>query len=132
MSLGQLAAEFDALEVTRNSLKTEIVKRLGGEVPVVAEPKVKKPKVGRKKKEGDKSFPSLKEVVQTILGKNPEGLDLKAIANEVDAMIKRGEYASNAKSLPAVVAQALNALKQEDLLNHDKESKKYSLVTKAA
>jgi hypothetical protein len=137
MSLVELATEMDKLTESQNQVKAEVLKRFGIEVPestVVVKPKVQGEKRGRKKQEGGTTtkFPSLKEIVQTILAKHPEGLELKGIALEVEAMRQRGEYASNAKSIPAVVAQAVTALKQESLLNHDKESKKYSIMPKVA
>lgn len=75
---------------------------------------------------------SLKSIVQTILAKSPDGLDLGGIVTEVHGMTERKEYVSNAKSLSAVVAQAVTALKQENVIVHDRESKKYSLPTVAA
>lgn len=72
--------------------------------------------------------PSLKEIVQTILGKSSEGLDLKGIVAAVHDMVQRKEYVSNAKSLSAVVSQAVNSLKGENKIQHDRESKKYSLA----
>lgn len=75
---------------------------------------------------------SLKSIVQAILAKSPDGLDLGGIVTEVHGMTERKEYVSNAKSLSAVVAQAVTALKQENVIVHDRESKKYSLPTVAA
>lgn len=75
---------------------------------------------------------SLKSIVQTILAKSPDGLDLGGIVTEVHGMTERKEYVSNAKSLSAVVAQAVTALKQENVIVHDRESKKYSLPTVTA
>lgn len=75
---------------------------------------------------------SLKKIVKDILAKNSNGLDLGGIVAEVHGMVERKEYVSNAKSLSAVVSQAVTALKQEDAIVHDRESKKYSLPTVAA
>lgn len=75
---------------------------------------------------------SLKSIVQVILAKSPDGLDLGAIVAEVHGMTERKEYVSNAKSLSAVVSQAVTALKQENVIVHDRESKKYSMPTVAA
>lgn len=137
--MSKLAERHDALktsvsefETVKNDLKAvseEFQKRLG--LPAAPEaPAEKKSKATRaprqKKAEGDKKYPSLKEVVLTVLNKNPDGLELKGIVHEVQEMIKRKEYDSGAKSLSAVVSQAVNALKQENLINHDRESKKYT------
>lgn len=138
----KLAERHDALKASvteYESVKTdlaatlgELQKRVGG---AVASP-VKKSatRAPRARKEGTadgKVYPSLKEVVQTVLSKNPNGLDLGGIRHEVQAMIDRKEYASNAKSLSAVISQAVNSLKQEKVINHDRESKKYSIASAA-
>ena len=130
MSFVELATELDKLSQTQKEVQGEVLKRFGYEDTEIVKVTAAKPKRtggGRKKQDGESKYPSLKEIVQTILAKHPDGLELKAIAGEVNEMIKRGEYASNAKSIPAVVAQAVTALKQENLLNHDKENKKYSI-----
>ncbi len=137
-----LVEKFDKLSQELDSVRAELAKEFGfGVAPTVAPVAVPestekktapKKRAGRKKGDGEQNFPSLKSVVQSILAKHPEGLEVKQIVHEVDGMIKRKEYHSGAKSLSAVVSQAVNALKQEDVLNHDRENKKYSLKTTAA
>lgn len=128
-------AEFAAVNADLKATSNEFQKRFGittVAIPASAKVKASKPKSSTPKApnapKSDK-FPSLKEVVLTVLEKNTEGLDLNGIRVEVDAMIKRGEYASNAKSLSAVISQAINALKQEGAISRNDETKKY---TKAA
>jgi hypothetical protein len=118
----------------KNAAKADLLRRLDGKA-VAPKKDVSdgESKRGRKKDVGDgKTYPSLKEVVRGVLARNPDGLELNGIVTEVKGMISRGEYASNAQSISAVVSQAVNSLKQEQLINHDKESKKYSLATAAA
>jgi len=118
--------EYDSVKVELNATLTEFQKRLGVTMPATKAAKENTPRASRTKKEGEGKYPSLKEVVVGILNKNSEGLELKGIVAKVQAMIDAKEYDSNAKSLSAVVSQAVNALKQENLINHDRESKKYS------
>jgi hypothetical protein len=122
-------SEYETVKTDLNATVAEFQKRLGTTVHGTS---AKKDAPRRAKKEGDSKFPSLKEIVLTILQKNPDGLDLNGIRIEVDAMIKRGEYSSNAKSLSAVISQAVNGLKQEELIKRDEESRKYSHAGKAA
>jgi hypothetical protein len=141
--MSKLSERYDALKASVSEFETvktdlagtlaEIQKRIGAVAPAAAP--AAKPKAKAKSKsstprqpkaDGDKKYPSLKEVVLTVLGKNPDGLELKGIVHEVQEMIKRNEYASGAKSLSAVVSQAVNALKAENLINHDRDSKKYT------
>jgi hypothetical protein len=118
-------SEFESVSKDLQAAVGEFNKRFG-----ILPPTVKKgngaPRAPRQRKDGDKAYPSLKEVVLGVLGANPDGLELKGIVGKVQEMIDRKEYASNAKSLSAVVAQAVNALKQEKLIEHDRESKRYS------
>jgi hypothetical protein len=149
MSLKAKFEKLEKLEAEAAVLKAELVSDLSG--GTIAKPKAKaKPKKkttqlatadGTPAAEGvDGTQPaadapkrvSLKGIVQSILAKNPNGLDLGDIVTEVDGMVKRNEYSSNAKSLSAVVAQAVTALKQENVIVHDRESKKYSLPSVAA
>jgi hypothetical protein len=126
-SLKAAVAEYDSVKVELNATLTEFQKRLGVTMPATAKAaKEGAPRAPRAKKEGEGKYPSLKEVVVGILNKNTEGLELKGIVAKVQAMIDAKEYDSNAKSLSAVVSQAVNALKQENLISHDRESKKYS------
>jgi hypothetical protein len=126
-------AEFSTVNADLKATSDEFQKRFGIVAP--AAPAKSKgssaPRAPRAKKEGDSKYPSLKEVVQTILSKNADGLELKGIVAEVQGMINRKEYASGAKSLSAVVSQAVNALKQESLIKHDRDTKKYSNVAAA-
>jgi hypothetical protein len=125
-SLKAAVAEYDSVKVELNATLTEFQKRLGVTMPATS--KVAKegaPRAPRAKKEGEGKYPSLKEIVVGIVNKNTEGLELKGIVSKVQAMIDAKEYDSNAKSLSAVVSQAVNALKQENLITHDRESKKY-------
>lgn len=138
----KLAERHDALKASVTEYETvktdlaatlgELQKRVGGFIAAPAKAKSSTPRAPRAaKKEGDPKYPSLKEVVQTVLSKNANGLDLGGIRAEVQAMIDRKEYASNAKSLSAVISQAVNSLKQEKVINHDRESKKYSIASAA-
>ncbi len=145
--MGKLAVRYDELKASVSEYETvktdlrvvseEFQKRIGltpaAPAPAPAKPKAKA-KVAKAsapkapKTDGGKKQ-SLKDVVLTVLGKNPDGLDLNGIRLEVEAMIKRGEYHSNAQSLSAVISQAINALKQEGAISRDSDTKKY---TKAA
>jgi hypothetical protein len=137
--LVELAQKLVKLEAETTFVKAELVAALSAnaKAKAVAAPK----KAATRKKaakpaadatnapqEDKPKRVSLKDVVQTILGKSSEGLDLGGIVAEVHEMVKRGEYATNAKSLSAVVSQAVNQLKQEVKIKHDRESKKYSLA----
>lgn len=127
-SLKSAVTEYDSVKVELAATLTEFQKRLGV-VSSATPTKTKEgttPRAPRAKKDGQGNYPSLKEVVVGILNKNADGLELKGIVAQVQAMIDAKEYDSNAKSLSAVVSQAVNALKQENLINHDRESKKYS------
>lgn len=119
-------SEYETVKTDLTSTMSEFQKRIGTAAPVkkTSSSAPRAPRAPRQN--GDQKYPSLKEVVLTVLGKNSNGLDLNGIRVEVQAMIDRKEYSSNAKSLSAVISQAVNALKQEELINHDKESKKYS------
>jgi hypothetical protein len=132
-SLKAAVTEYETVKVELNATLTEFQKRLGVTMPVAAKAaKEGTPRAPRAKKEGEGKYPSLKEVVVGILNKNAAGLELKGIVAQVQAMIDAKEYDSNARSLSAVVSQAVNALKQENLISHDRESKKYSPKTAAA
>lgn len=147
--MGKLAVRHDELkasvseyETVKTDLRTvsdEFQKRLGLTPAAPTPAPAAKPKAKAKAKasggtstpkapkaDGDKKYPSLKEVVLTVLGKNTDGLDLNGIRLEVEAMIKRGEYHSGAKSLSAVISQAINALKQEGAISRDSDTKKYT------
>lgn len=129
-ALKSSVTEFETVKTDLSATMAEIQKRLGGAVAAPA--KAKGTRAPRAKKEGDGKFPSLKEVVQIVLRKSPDGLELKAIVVEVQGMIDRGEYASGAKSLSAVVSQAVNALKGENLINHNRDKKTYTAAASAA
>ena len=129
----ELAKKVEATKQEFNEAVAELQKELG--VVVVGTAHAAKPegeKRGRKPKaegeEGASNKKSLKEVVKEVLARNPDGLELKGITAEVVTLIQKGEYTSKANNTSAVVAQAVNALKVEKAINHDKESKKYSLV----
>lgn len=131
-------SEYETVKADLKSVSEEFQNRLGLTPAAPASAPVAKPKSKAKSKpstskapkapkaDGDKKFPSLKEVVLTVLGKNADGLDLNGIRVEVEAMIKRGEYHSNAQSLSAVISQAINALKQEGAISRDSDTKKYT------
>lgn len=126
-SLKSAVAEYETVKVELSETLTEFQKRIGVSMPTAtAKPKESAPRAPRAKKEGEGNYPSLKEVVKGIVNKNTDGLDLKGIVAKVREMIEAKEYDSNAKSLSAVVSQAVNALKQENQISHDRESKKYS------
>ncbi len=76
--------------------------------------------------------PPLKEVVQNILGQNPEGMELRDIVREVTRMKEAGEYNTNAKSITAVVSQAINQLKQDNLIETSKSEANRNLYTLGA
>lgn len=125
-------SEYETVKTDLNATVVEFQKRLGHIISVPAKAKGSSaPRAPRAKKEGDSKYPSLKGIVQTVLSKNSDGLELKGIVSEVQGMINRKEYSSTAKSLSAVVSQAVNALKQEKVINRDDESKKYSLASAA-
>jgi hypothetical protein len=140
----ELAQKLVSLETETNSVKAELMAALSG--TETAKPKVVKQRGPKKKTTqlavaADGTAPaveaeapkrvSLKSIVQGILAKATNGLELSAIVAEVHAMTERKEYSTNAKSLSAVVSQAVTALKQENVIVHDRESKKYSLPTAA-
>jgi len=126
----ELVKRHDALKEELAQVNAELAQELGlgnAAAPVVAPRKAENR--GRKPKEGETAVKkSLKEVVKEVLARNPDGLELKGITAEVQTLIQKGEYASKASNTSAVVAQAVNALKVEHAINHDKESKKYSLA----
>jgi len=147
MSLKAKFEKLEKLEAEAATLKAELLSELSG--GAIAKPKAAAKRTPKKKTtqlapaSADGTTPpeavadapkrvSLKSIVQSILAKNPDGLDLGGIVAEVHGMTERKEYVSNAKSLSAVVSQAVTALKQENVIVHDRESKKYSLPTVAA
>lgn len=128
----ELAKRVEVTKKEHEEAVAELMKELqvavGGPVPQKpeGEKRGRKPKVeGEAAATGTKK--SLKEIVKDVLGKNPDGLELKGITAEVVTLIQKGEYSSKASNTSAVVAQAVNALKAEKAIHHDKESKKYSL-----
>jgi hypothetical protein len=121
-----LAQKVEELKVQLATATAELVAAAQEQGATAAAPKTKAKRAPRVAKEGEVKLPSLKEVVQKILVNGP--LEIAGIRKEVEAMIARGEYASNATSLSAVVSQAVNALKGEELVIHDRESKQYSLA----
>jgi len=125
--------EYETVKADLNAVLGELQKRLGTVVQTAPAKKSGSgaPRAPRQKKEGDGKYPSLKEVVQTVLSKNPDGLDLGGIRTEVQAMIDRKEYTSHAKSLSAVISQAINALREEKAINRDDKTKKYSIAAAA-
>jgi hypothetical protein len=136
----ELVAQRSKLQADLVAVNGELAKELGVVGGTVATatataPAPKKNGTGKKrgrkkaqKTEDGKSYPSLKQVVQTILGKHPDGLKLQDIVLEVNKMKDRGEYASEAKSMSAVVSQAVTSLKQEKVLSHDRENRIYKLA----
>jgi len=128
-------SEYETVKADLKSVSEEFQKRLGLTPAAPAPAPAAKPKGKPKAKSTAPKAPkvasgekktSLKEVVLTVLGKNTDGLDLNGIRLEVEAMIKRGEYHSNAQSLSAVISQAINALKQEGAISRDSDTKKYT------
>jgi hypothetical protein len=63
---------------------------------------------------------SLKEVVQGILSRSRNGLELKEIVTEVTRMIQNGEYTSKATNVAPVVQQALHQLKEGKLVSTER------------
>lgn len=109
--------------------------------PVQKAPKANKPAGQRTVKVtgedgAEKTQPSLKQVVQTIVAKHPNGVELREIVNEVTGMVERKEYVTKAKSITAVVSQAINQLTQDNAIIGEKspETKrnKYKTVAVAA
>lgn len=127
---GKVRPMLDRIE----ELKSQIVKFLEvtpaevapSTVPVVA-PVAEGEKVGRKPRSGT----PLKTIVQNILSKNVDGMELKDIVADVHGMIVAGEYSSNAKNLAAVVYQAINALREEKLIHKNKENMRWSTISAA-
>lgn len=72
--------------------------------------------------------PSLKEVVLDILKVNPDGLILKQLVEEVDKLIAEGKYETTATKRSAVVSQAVNKLKEENLIQRNTENHRWSLA----
>lgn len=129
-----LAQKLVKLETETNSVKAELRAALDS---VNAKPKTAPKKAATPRKKADKPATdsptekapkraSLKDHILAILDKSPEGMPLQGLVTEIHDMVKRNEYATNAKSLTAVVSQAVNGLKQEEKIKHDRESKKYS------
>jgi hypothetical protein len=127
------AALISELATVETNLADEL-KTLTPKVAAEAPKSVKatKPKKtgGRKKEDGSKG-PSLKKVVTDLLAKHKDGMQLGEIVGVVTEMIKKGEYASKASNVTAIVSQALNQLKGEKLIQKNAE-KKYQLVQTAA
>ncbi len=136
LSTGNLCELHEALNTDSERVQREVralvLKRLDV-APVKRERKAATPKEGEAPAvaSSDPKPPSLKEVVRNILVKNPNGLELNQIVTEVKTLIENKEYESKAKSLSAVVSQAVHALRQENVVNHDRENKKYSVVQAA-
>lgn len=128
--LKESVTEFNSVKTELAATLTEFQKRLGNSVQAPSPKQKDGEKRPRAKK--DSNAKSLKELVLLVLEKNPAGLELKGIVAEVQGMINRNEYTSNAKSLSAVVSQAVNALKQEEFIKHDRDTKIYFHAGKAA
>jgi hypothetical protein len=130
----ELAKKVEAKRVALDTAKVEYdesVAELSNELVTATEkPKQEGEKRGRKPRvEGDTSNKrTLKEIVKEILDKNPDGLELKGVTAVVMDMIKDGQYSSKASNVSAIVSQAINALKAEKGIRHDKQSKKYFSV----
>lgn len=113
------------------AIKQELHKRLGDETTATAPAKQKSNGQRRgRKKDANAKYSSLKNLILDILSAN--SFDLGGVVIEVKKRIDAGEYSSSAQSLPAVVSQAINSLKQENQVEQDSTSKKYSKVTVAA
>ena len=84
----------------------------------------------------ERTQPALKQVVQDIVAKHPEGIEARAITDVVIGMIERKEYISNASSVTAVVSQAINQLQTDKAIIGEKspesKRKKYKRVAVAA
>ena len=130
--IAELVKRHDSLKEELVKVDGELAEELGLQSVAPTPRKTDGEKRGRKPKTegevGASNKKSLKEVVKEVLARNPDGLELKGITAEVVTLIQKGEYSSKASNTSAVVAQAVNALKIDKAINHDKDSKKYSLV----
>jgi hypothetical protein len=130
--VAELIKRHDSLKEELVKVNGDLAQELGLTAVTPAPRKTEGEKRGRKPKaEGEAAASnkkSLKEVVKEVLARIPDGLELKGITAEVQTLIQKGEYTSKASNTSAVVAQAVNALKVEKAISHDKESKKYSLI----
>ena len=75
---------------------------------------------------------SMKEVVQDIILKNPDGITLQGIVDEVDRRIKAGEYSSKSSKRAPLVSQALHQLKNDNLIQPKKTEDKRRLYVAQA
>jgi len=151
----ELFQELTKVEARRDELRNELGSLLGfgtaaptASAPAKSKPVQKAPKSGASKpasqrtvkvtgEDGtEKTQPSLKQVVQNIVAKHPDGVELREIVNEVTGMVERKEYVTKAKSITAVVSQAINQLTQDNAIVGEKspETKrnKYKTVAVAA
>ena len=94
----ELVQELTKVEARRDELRTELGGLLGfGAAPTaVATTKVSKPATQRTVRVpgedgAEKTQPSMKQVVQAIVAKHPDGVELRAIVDEVTEMVKRNE-----------------------------------------
>jgi hypothetical protein len=71
---------------------------------------------------------SLKSVVQEILSGNKDGLEMKEVVEAVKTLITKGEYDSKADNVAAVVAQALFHLQKGNIVQRNKETKRYTVA----
>lgn len=77
---------------------------------------------------------SLKQLVQEIVAKHPDGVELREITTEVTGMVERKEYVTKAKSITAVVSQAINQLQNDKAIVGEKspETKRNKYKTAVA
>lgn len=129
--MDKIRSEIQVLVARKEAVKAELLKEVSLDAPVEAE--MPKPKKRGRKPNSDKklSLKQIEQIVQNILAKSKDGLELKDIVKEVHGMIQRKEYESTATDLSAVVSQAINNLKAGNIVNRNKESKKYTLVSAA-
>lgn len=141
----ELKERREALQAERDAIDAEFQKRLTelqglvGAPAAATKPKAKR---GRKKTAAPAASadgaaqtakqPTMKELVLNILSKNQGGLELGGILDVIKGMVERKEYATRAQKLAPVVSQAIHALKQEKLIEQNKDSKKYTNVSKVA
>lgn len=128
----ELVTRFEQLTADRDAVQKEIVSFVGtsaavAPAPVAAEPA--KAKRGRKpavhsdtpKADGDSTKrQSMKSLVQEILSRKRDGMELKGIVDEVKRLIEAGEYKTTSTNVPPLVQQALHQLKNHKLIQVDK------------
>jgi hypothetical protein len=139
----ELVQKLTQLDAERDAVRAELGSLLGfnaGAVVAVPAAVPAKPKAPPKPREsgenGGRKQPTMKQLVQNILAKHPEGLNLTGISTPVAEMVERGEYSTKSGNITALVGQAINQLQSEKLIVGEKspETKRnlYRLTTSAA